>query len=134
MTYEGLTYQNNEAVFQAQKEFSPEEKAVFTSLPPKDAKRKGRKVRLRPDWKQVKDGKGYLRYLYELDIILDKKYRKCIDKLNEGLRVYYGMLERAFSPNYSEALDGSVALAMSFGVPSGELLKTISEVDEYFMG
>ena len=72
--------------------------------------------------------------LYELDIILDKKYRKCIDKLNEGLRVYYGMLERAFSPNYSEALDGSVALAMSFGVPSGELLKTISEVDKYFMG
>ena len=44
------------------------------------------------------------------------------------------MLERAFSPNYSEALDGYVALAMSFGVPSGELLKTISEVDEYFMG
>ena len=84
--------------------------------------------------KEQKLVKGYLRYLYELDIILDKKYRKCIDKLNEGLRVYYGMLERAFSPNYSEALDGSVALAMSFGVPSGELLKTISEVDEYFMG
>ena len=44
------------------------------------------------------------------------------------------MLERAFSPNYVEALDGSVTLAMSFGIPSEELLKSISEVDEYFMG
>ena len=55
VTYDGLTYQNNEAAFQAQKTFSPEERAVFTRLPPRDAKRKGRKVRLRPDWEQVKD-------------------------------------------------------------------------------
>jgi len=83
--------------------------------------------------KEQKLIEGYLRYLYELEIALDKKYRKYIDKLNEGLRIYYGMLERAFSPNYAEALNGSVALAMSFGVASEELLKSISEVDDYFM-
>lgn len=43
-------------------------------------------------------------------------------------------LKKLFSPNYAEALDGSVVLAMSFGVPSEELLKSISEVDDYFLG
>lgn len=77
---------------------------------------------------------GYLKYLYELEIALDKKYKKYIDKLNKGLTIYYEMLEKAFSPNYAKALEGSVALAMSFGVPSEELLKSISETDDYFLG
>jgi len=76
---------------------------------------------------------GYLKYLAELEIELDKKYRRYIDELNAGIRVYYGMLERAFSPNYDEALQGSVSLAVSLGVPSEELLKNISEVDDYFL-
>lgn len=75
----------------------------------------------------------YLRYLAELDAELDKKYRRYIDELNAGIRKYYGMLERAFSPNYDEALDGSVALALSLGVPVGELLKDVPEIDDYFM-
>lgn len=74
---------------------------------------------------------GYLKYLYELEIALDKKY---IDELNKSLTIYYEMLEKAFSPNYAKALEGSVALAMSFGVPSEELLKSISETDDYFLG
>lgn len=77
---------------------------------------------------------GYLKYLYELEIALDNKYKKYINELNKGLTIYYEMLEKAFSPNYAEALEGSVALAMSFGVPSEELLKSIFEVDDYFLG
>ena len=76
----------------------------------------------------------YLKYLYELEIALDKKYKKYTDELNKGLTIYYEMLEKAFSPNYAKALEGSVALAMSFGVPSEELLKSISETDDYFLG
>ena len=83
--------------------------------------------------KEQKLIEGYLKYLYELEIALDDKYRKYINELNEGLVMYYGILERAFSPNYAEALDGSVALAMSFGVPREELLKSILEVDDFFM-
>lgn len=74
-----------------------------------------------------------MRYLQELEIALEEKYRKYIDELNEGLKIYYGMLERAFSPNYSEALQGSVVLSTSFGVSSEELLKSISEMDVYFL-
>ena len=76
----------------------------------------------------------YLKYLYKLGIALDNRYKNYIDELNEGLVKYYRMLERAFSPNYVEASEGSVVLALSFGVPSEELLKSVSEIDEYFMG
>ena len=55
VTYNGLTYQNNEAAFQAQKTYSKEERIEFTTLEPRDAKRRGRRVRLREDWEQVKD-------------------------------------------------------------------------------
>lgn len=55
VTYNGLTYQNNEAAFQAQKTYTKEERLEFTTLEPRDAKRRGRRVRLREDWEQVKD-------------------------------------------------------------------------------
>ena len=56
VSYDGLTFQNNEAAFQAQKTLDPAEKAQFTTMQPADAKRKGRIVRLRADWERVKNG------------------------------------------------------------------------------
>lgn len=54
--YGGLTYQNNEAAFQAQKTQDQNRRIAFTSLAPSDAKRRGRHVQLRKDWESVKDG------------------------------------------------------------------------------
>lgn len=54
VTYQGLTYQNAEAAFQAQKCRSDEEKAAFTEYEPSRAKNMGRCVDLRPDWEEVK--------------------------------------------------------------------------------
>lgn len=54
VTYQGYTYPNNEAAFQAQKDLS--RSGEFTSLNPTMAKRLGRKVKLRPDWEKVKVG------------------------------------------------------------------------------
>lgn len=52
ITYESITYQNNEAAFQAQKDLS---RAIeFKDLPPNKAKSLGRRVNLRKDWEQVK--------------------------------------------------------------------------------
>ena len=56
VTYGGLTYQSNEAAFQAQKCQSDEEKRRFTALSPSSAKSLGRRVKLRPDWETVKVG------------------------------------------------------------------------------
>ena len=50
--YKGLTYKNNEAAFQAQKESS--RALEFINLPPNHAKSLGRKVAMRSDWDQVK--------------------------------------------------------------------------------
>lgn len=50
--YNGITYGNNEAAFQAQK--CPERAAEFMGLSPSEAKRLGRRVQLRKDWESVK--------------------------------------------------------------------------------
>lgn len=54
VTYEGLTYQNNEAAFQAQKCADPKEREAFINMNPSEAKRAGRRVQLRKDWEQIK--------------------------------------------------------------------------------
>lgn len=52
--WEGLTYPNAEAAFQAAKVLTAEERLPFTTAPAGKAKRMGRRVKLRPDWEQVK--------------------------------------------------------------------------------
>ena len=61
--YKGISYKNNEAAFQAQKVNSPGEQSEFSNLTPADAKRKGRRVKLRKDvdWDAVKTT-----YMYEI--------------------------------------------------------------------
>ena len=56
VTYQGLTYQNNEAAFQAQKCVRPEDRLAFTAMDAAKAKRLGRQTALRPDWEEVKVG------------------------------------------------------------------------------
>jgi N-glycosidase YbiA len=54
---DGILYPTVEHAFQAAKTLTLEEKqAVAAATTPDSAKRKGRKVRLRPDWEQVKVG------------------------------------------------------------------------------
>ena len=53
VTYNGFTYLNNEAAFQAQKD--PGRVREFLNLNPSEAKRLGRRVKLRADWEDVKD-------------------------------------------------------------------------------
>lgn len=54
VTYDGITYQNNEAAFQAQKCLNYEDRKQFSHLNPIEAKHLGRRVSLRPDWERVK--------------------------------------------------------------------------------
>lgn len=57
VTWNGLTYLNNEAAFQSAKTFSDRE--CFTNLDPSSAKKLGRKVQLRSDWENVKNDVMY---------------------------------------------------------------------------
>ena len=54
VTYEGITYQNNEAAFQAQKCLNPKDRIQFAGMNATEAKKLGRSVALRPDWERVK--------------------------------------------------------------------------------
>lgn len=54
VTWDGITYQNNEAAFQSAKVLDKNIRQTFANLNPSDAKRKGRHVVLRPDWEDVK--------------------------------------------------------------------------------
>lgn len=56
MTFGGVAYENSEAAFQAQKCMTEEEKRGFSELSPAQAKNKGRSVKLRADWEDVKVG------------------------------------------------------------------------------
>lgn len=53
VTYNGVTYKNNEAAFQAQK--CPSRAHEFSSLSPNIAKSLGRRILLRSDWEQIKE-------------------------------------------------------------------------------
>lgn len=63
--YDGLLYQNNEAAFQSAKCINKKDREQFINLPPNEAKRLGRRVKLRNDWEEIKDQVMY-------DIVKDK--------------------------------------------------------------
>lgn len=56
VTYNGITYQNNEAAFQSMKCAVSSDRLQFAKLNPTEAKKLGRKVPLRPDWEDIKVG------------------------------------------------------------------------------
>ena len=60
VTVYGVTYKNNEAAFQSQKCLSIEEREEFSNLNPSEAKSKGRKVKLRSDWEEMKEDAMYV--------------------------------------------------------------------------
>lgn len=57
--YLGVKYLNNEAAFQAQKAITEEDKMQFAKLSPSEAKKAGRRIKLRSDWELVKDEHMY---------------------------------------------------------------------------
>lgn len=54
VTYDGLSFANNEAAFQAQKCVESKDRVKFCSLNPSEAKKLGRRIELRKDWEDVK--------------------------------------------------------------------------------
>ncbi len=54
MFFDGITYYNSEAAYQAQKSLNPEERSAFAKLSSDEAKRLGQKIEMRPDWDEVK--------------------------------------------------------------------------------
>ena len=54
VTWNDITYKNNEAAFQSAKTNNITIRETFATMDPSTAKREGRRVTLRPDWEEVK--------------------------------------------------------------------------------
>lgn len=66
--FDGVKYPSSENAFMAAKTLDLEERIQFQTIPPNEAKTLGRKIKLRPDWEEVKfDIMG--------SIVFDKFYR-----------------------------------------------------------
>lgn len=48
------------------------------------------------------------------------------------MKVFYKLLEVAFSPDYEMAFQGAINLARYLGVPEEEILKNEKDIDVYF--
>lgn len=55
VVFDGIMYQHSEGAYQAAKSTFKEEKELFTTMTPTEAKKAGRKVTLRSDWEYKKD-------------------------------------------------------------------------------
>lgn len=54
-TFHGIRYNSSEAAFQSMKVRDDAERRAFTRMTASEAKARGRKVNLRPDWEEIKD-------------------------------------------------------------------------------
>lgn len=52
--YEGISFKNNEAAFQAMKTLDKNKRLEISQMPPNLAKRAGRTVKLREDWNDIR--------------------------------------------------------------------------------
>lgn len=95
--YDGLVYMNAEAAFQSAKCLEYNDRKNFMDLSPRQAKAKGRRVKLRPDWEEVK-----LDILYEvvknkfiqndtLRVLLIDTYPKYLEEGNTWNDTFYGV-------------------------------------------
>lgn len=82
LEYPSITYGSVEAAFQAAKTLSSEERKAFESLSPREAKRLGRRVFLRPNWDSIKEEimESYLRQKFSIPML-----RKRLEAIEEPL-------------------------------------------------
>lgn len=104
--YDGIKYNNNEAAFQAQKTLDLNLRKTFSTLEPNTAKARGRKIKLREDWEDVKD-----QIMYEI----------CLAKFSQNENLKNLLL----STNNEELIEGNnwndTYWGVSYGVGKNKL-------------
>ena len=125
LTVEGITYQNAEAAYMAQKSEDPAVKALFTSLQGKDAKQLGRRIALRPDWDTYRHVAMYnvlcAKFTQNVDLAqkLLSTGQKYLEETNSWGDTYWGVcngkgqnwLGRTLMRIRSELQDGTLQVA-----------------------
>ncbi len=68
-----------------------------------------------------------------LDERLKTEYEAYLEEVNRNAERFQKLIDAAFDPGLRESLMESVALARACGVKEEELLKSIDEIDDFFM-
>ena len=83
--------------------------------------------------KEQKIYQNYYKRIISSNIKFGKEYNELIDLLNDSLKIYFELVEDAFSVNIYKALKGSIALAKEIGVNEENILDSEQKILEYFM-
>ena len=76
---------------------------------------------------------GYLQNQRQLDAELQEKFEAFKAELQTGMDQFDGFVKNAFSSDIRTSLQGSIALARAAGVDETDILKTVEDVDDFFM-
>ena len=68
-----------------------------------------------------------------LDEQLQAEYNIYLEEVRQNAEKFQSLIDAAFSPDLRESLMESVALARAAGVKEEELLKSVEEIDDFFM-
>ena len=69
----------------------------------------------------------------KLVLTLDVEYNTVIEAINKQTRAFDDMMELAFDDDMNIAVSASIELARSIGVPEGKIIKSMDELDDYFL-
>ena len=109
VTFDGLTFGNSEAAYQAQKTLDVKDRMEFTTLTGGKAKRKGRKIQLRSDWDKVK---------------FDIMYKICSVKFNQNPELAQRLLETG----EEELVEGNTWNDRIWGVCNGQGMNMLGKI------
>lgn len=83
--------------------------------------------------KEQKIMEEYLESIRVLDEDMKVQYQAYLDQIEESMRLFMDVLDKAFAPDVRIAFTGSVQLAKAVGVPSEEILDSRDKITAYFM-
>jgi len=76
---------------------------------------------------------AYQSEVNELNKILDSKYHYFVEYINREFEKYHSVFELAFDKNINIAFENSISLARMSNVEESKILKTVTDIDDYFM-
>lgn len=76
---------------------------------------------------------AYIEAQYVLDAELEEKYKSYLADLDEQTVRCRSLIEQAFSANYREAFLKSMLLVQETGAEESQILKSIEEIDSFFL-
>ena len=75
----------------------------------------------------------YVASIQEIDNDIQERYQHFIFEINEDLRIFVDVLDRAFSVDVRDAYLGSIELAKEMGVPEDEIIDSDAKRYNYFL-